>query len=191
MTFDPVHDAQKAFRLLTDCSAFPGKTADLKDLAAGITLDLPFSRGTALLCLTLLDGEVNFFASAEAVRRRLSELTYSRPAPLEEALYVIAGEDSPGDIIGGASRGTLIDPHLGATIIMPVESLEGRTGGRFTLSGPGIETARTVRIDSRAEWLEPLKRANREFPLGVELYLLDREDRLMVLPRTTRIGRAD
>jgi len=191
MTFDPVHDTQKAFRLLADCSAFPGKTADLKKLAAGITLDLPFSRGTALICLTLLDGEVNFYASDESVRRRLSELTYSRPAPLEEALYVIAGEESPEEIIGGAGRGTLIDPHLGATIILPVDSLEGRTGTGYTLSGPGIETTKTVRIDSRVEWLEPLKRANREFPLGVDLYLLDREDRLMVLPRTTRIGRAD
>ncbi|MDC7223555.1 MAG: phosphonate C-P lyase system protein PhnH [Spirochaetales bacterium] len=189
MSFDAVHDTQKAFRLITDCSAFPGKTADLSDLAKGITLDLPFSRGIALLCLTLLDGEVGFYTDDDSAAKRLSELTYSRRTSLEKAHFVLTGEGDPAALMEGAGKGTLVDPHLGATLIMPVDSLT--EGVEYELRGPGIESTRRVRISSAHDWLTPLSRANREFPLGVELYLLDREERLMVLPRTTRIGRRD
>ncbi|MDC7218421.1 MAG: phosphonate C-P lyase system protein PhnH [Spirochaetales bacterium] len=187
MSFDAVHDTQKAFRLLTDCSAFPGKTADLSELAGKISLDLPFSRGTALLSLTLMDGEVSFFTENEGAAKRLSELTYSRKSPLDRAQYILTGTNDPAPYMDGADKGDLIDPHRGATIIMMVDSLA--EGEEYELKGPGIETVKNVKIGSCHDWLTPLARANKEFPLGVELYLLDGDDRLMVLPRTTRIRR--
>lgn len=184
MTFDAVHDTQAAFRILTKCSAFPGTLGDLSLLASKIDLDLPYSQGVALICLTLLDGEVSFYSSSDEISRSISQLTYSRASSLAKADYVMASEP---DELMAAHRGSLIDPHQGATVILTVDSMT--EGENLELSGPGIETTSAVAVSAGFDWIAPREEANKEFPLGIDLYLLDKRNRLMILPRTTKIRR--
>lgn len=190
MNLDSVQDIQQTFRTLIDVSSFPGKVVSLKEDAEKINLEMPLSRGLMLLCLTLLDGEVSFYCSGEKEKKLISQMTYSKAVSLEDADFIIPLHgDSLSELISRARPGTLLDPHLGATILLEVEKLD-QDNGPWVLQGPGIKESRRAEIVTSETWVEARKEANREFPLGVDFYLLDRECRVMALPRTTQIRRS-
>ncbi len=55
------------------------------------------------------------------------------------------------------------------------------------LQGPGIETAENAQIAASELWMIDRAEANKEYPLGVDMILIDRHRNLMCLPRTTMI----
>ena len=193
MRLDAVHDLQKVFRKVLAATASPGSIIDLAGEAGLLDLDLPLNKGILLVALALLDAETSF-AVASADRSAQSEtilhMTYAKSAREAEAdfVFVLGGADAAG-AIAGARIGTLVDPHLGATIIVEVESLEAGVG--LELSGPGIESRARLGVrmaaDHGAAWIAARSAKNREFPLGVDLILVDARCRLAALPRTTFI----
>ena len=55
------------------------------------------------------------------------------------------------------------------------------------LQGPGIETAENVQIAASELWMIDRAAANQEYPLGVDMILIDRHRNMMCLPRTTML----
>lgn len=179
--FDPVFDAQRVFRCLLQATASPGKIFTL--LPTGV--DAPEA-----VTLTLLDHEVSFSAvgeSAEELEERISRMTGARVGPAREADFVlISGEDS-GDMVLNLKRGALERPETGATVIYAVERLDS---GPLTLrlSGPGVPDKRVLAVEGLSEsGAEALRESRSDYPLGVDVYLVDEAGRVAGLPRSTRL----
>ena len=175
-------------------TAYPGTIVDLSTEAGKIDLDSPLNHAMLLLGLLLLDAEVLFHVSGEHEEEStvlLSQLTLSRSAPPEAAhfLFVPGAGSALAAAFGRANLGTLVDPHLGATLVLEAERIE--KGGPLFLSGPGIRESEALTVDLPPEWVELRAHCNAEFPLGVDLFIVDRGFRLVSLPRTIRIGRRE
>ncbi len=112
--------------------------------------------------------------------------------------------------IEGAFRGTFMEPHLGATAVVMIgslilhpEDLNGTSkdrcgdsryspGGYWILEGPGVNGSSLLACDpGDRHYLQAILAARgqacSEFPLGVDLMLLDRAGRIVCLPRTTSV----
>ena len=101
-----------------------------------------------------------------------------------------ADDERADQALRNARVGTLTDPHLGATVVLEVEELEadppeGRPA--LTLRGPGIEVSRRLSGVWRPDWPTTRNVKTAEFPLGIDLFLVDRRGSTSALPRTTQM----
>jgi len=206
LKLDPVHDLQKTFRTLLDCTARPGTVGHTAVELERLDIAVSLNKTLLLLGLTLLDAETSFCVVADALNgytNLVSRLTYARPGPATEAAFImlpLAAMDSDAhrsehDAILRARRGTLIDPHQGATFIVEIESIletADQSAATWLLSGPGIQQSATLCLCSgdRARMRSLIAARNeacQEFPLGIEVILVDAAGRLVCLPRSTII----
>lgn len=179
-TFDAVFDSQRVFRCALQATAQPGKLFTLPPVG-----DAPPHE---TLALALLDHEVTFCVvggEGRPVGVCLSRMTGSRDVSVEEAEFaLISGGDSGGEILK-LSRGDLEHPERGATAIFAVERL-GSGPVALRLSGPGVPDTRTLGIEglSMSE-VEAIRESRADYPLGVDVYLVDGAGQLAGLPRST------
>lgn len=180
--FDTVFDSQRVFRVLLQAAAQPGKLFTLPPFACG---------SLEAVARTLLDHEVTFCAIGEQaveVKKHLSRLTGAQVSPIEEADFaMVFGGDSEGEALK-LGRGTLERPEMGATAIYTVEELSNVGTLVLELSGPGVPTTRTLGVEGIAEAeAEAIRETRRDYPLGVDVYLIDGAGRVAGLPRSTRL----
>ncbi len=176
-------ESQRLFRLAMDALARPGK-----GVVFGPVRPSPFgpaSHGFALLRV-LADREVSialYGSDPEGVRLAGDE-TGSRVVGLNEADYVFATSD-PGATASELKRGLPETPEDGATLVVSVDSV---AGGDLVLGlrGPGIDGERVVRVAGISTALIDARNgACAAYPLGIDLFLVDREGACVGLPRTT------
>lgn len=214
MRLDPVHDVQRAYRSLVTATSFPGTVVDLSEQAGRIDLDSPLPRPLLLLAIMLLDAEVTFAVGSgqsDSDAATISQLTYARRVPADEAAFILVtrgGRARAAGLMRGARRGTLVNPHLGATVLVEVQALEAGsepnvagssevdTEGRprsepalLSLAGPGIPNEQPLAVTAPeiGAILTARAEANHEYPLGVELILYTGRGLLVSIPRTTQI----
>ena len=89
------------------------------------------------------------------------------------------------DVFNEAKRGTLTNPQQSATILIETDYLSN--GNQLTLEGPGIELTENVEIAGSEFWMTERARAVEEYPLGIDIILIDQNSNIMCLPRTTNI----
>ena len=190
MSFDAVHDLQAAYRGLLEAFSFPGRAVTLAGAEAIAPLlgtdEIP---ALGLAAATLIDQETSYFVEG-ALEAFLVEWSARPPAAPGEAAFLVLPRFDDARLtwlIGEARRGTLLDPHLGATLLVGVDDLDD--GVPCVLSGPGIETPRE-RVLPDGAWRSARHAKVKEFPLGVDIAWLDRRHRVMALPRTTVLGGA-
>ena len=197
MAIDYIHDIQRAYRKVIRAMSYPGSVIDLSEEAASIEPEPPFNPVFMLLALTLLDGEVTFMmASGDAVRdaRLIAEATYARSAAPGNSRFLFITDTAPNraETLAEAPAGTLADPHLGATALMevpPLESSRQRRPVSLVLSGPGIEDASIVSVEDAEWWTSIRDEKNGEYPLGIDIILIDDACKILALPRTTVVSR--
>jgi len=174
---------------------------DIKNESSRIDPELGLDKGLAALALTLVDGEVAFSwiaTDSEPASRKDSEtvakLCSSEAVDATAADFVFAasGIGSVVEAFLKAKEGDLVDPDRGATVIALADAL--MAGGPLVARGPGIKDAARFTVefgDGRSEdWMDARAGRNVEFPLGVDLILVDRSGRLMAFPRSVKLGRA-
>jgi alpha-D-ribose 1-methylphosphonate 5-triphosphate synthase subunit PhnH len=188
--FDQVHDTQAVYRQLLDCMARPCSIGDIAGPAARIAALPGLGGGLAAIAVTLLDVEVRFAVAGTggaAMAAQLQALTFSRPCPPTEADFVFAsGEDAPA-ATSAARRGTLEQPHTGATVLIGVEAIGG-AGRELRLAGPGIRASSRVSVRGLpAEFVAARAEAVAEYPLGVDVVLATPSGRLLALPRSIQV----
>lgn len=192
MNFDAVHDIQRAYRKVVDSMSRPGLFSDLTEEADKADAEWSGLPATWVLALMLLDTEVTFSIYSQReheLTRFLNQLTFAARTEPEKADYIFVLHDAnEGDLLKAlqdAKVGTLQDPHASATVV--VES--GELSGDFELSlkGPGIEDESFVRIPLVPGWLEARAEKNVEYPLGLDMLVVDENNKLLCLPRTTQI----
>ena len=181
-----VHEDHDTFRSILNAMSRPGTVCRLPHAEPG---DAGRLLAEALGCL--LDNEVSVCVlddQANEIAGALRRTTGCRAAPLEEAEFVVACRATSNDLLCRMKRGTLEYPDGGATVVYLVDRASG-DGGRFSLSGPGIETSCRPAFAGLADSeLVQLREINAEFPLGVDALFLDRSGSIVCIPRSTRIG---
>jgi len=159
--FTPL-DTQRCFRGLLTAMSSPGTVHNVPP-------------GLPLVLATLVDHEV-----------RLAEV--GDPDWNSAEFVLVRGGDS-GGALARARRGTLLDPALGATAIYELDAV-GEGPLALSLAGPGVgPRPRTLRLAGvRDNEVALWRRTRADFPLGVDLILVDRAGRCAALPRSTAVG---
>ncbi|MCM3673779.1 phosphonate C-P lyase system protein PhnH [Peribacillus simplex] len=192
MNLDVVHDIQTVYRKLVTATSRPGTLVVLEREAKTLDVQMECFSSTILLARTVLDPEVTFKVIAkeeEAVSRMINQLTYSKPVDLQEADFIFilldAFEEQMKEALNKAKVGNLLNPHESAMIILEVPDVS--KGDSMILSGPGIQQESFISLPYVSAWLGARNEKNIEFPLGIDMYFVDQHDRLIALPRTTKI----
>ena len=183
---DPVLGSQAAFRRIMGAFAEPGTIIDLGGFASAPS---PLTPVIATLLATLADADAPVFLETDDAADAVAWIAFQTGAavladPADAAFAVL----SPMSDLKRWQRypvGTDVYPDRSATLILPVQALEG--GASLTLSGPGIETTRGIApLGLPAGFIEA-RVANRAlFPRGHDL-VLTTDEQCLVLPRTTRV----
>lgn len=193
---DPVHDTQTTFRALCDATSRPGTVVDLDATPADHAL-----------IATLVDHEVTTWTDDDRLRSALeSEGRLEEAPPTEADVVHVHGEpDGTPGVSDGSSewdvrectRGSLVEPSQGATVVYRVEQLvavdeapvESALDDDLTtieLSGPGIDGSRRVAIDLPESAFEAIADAQSTYPRGVDVYLAT-ESHVTAIPRSSEL----
>ncbi|MCR9256800.1 MAG: phosphonate C-P lyase system protein PhnH [Alphaproteobacteria bacterium] len=181
---DPIAGSQDAFRGLLAAMSYPGSIHRVH-LPEGHPA--PLSAATAAVLLTLTDGETPLWLDEQADQGAVrAYVAFHSGAPvvddLATARFAAIAAPRTMPALDRFAPGDPAYPDRSATLILQIEDLEG--GETVTLTGPGIETTRTVApkglpADFWAQW----DRNRMLFPCGVDV-ILTTGDSLMALPRT-------
>ncbi len=162
-------------------------------------LPMPITAGDApefAVCFALLDYEVSYAianpgtrspAECNALAERIALETRCQQVPLGEAAFVLSYGPLPENAWAEIRRGTLAFPDQGATIIYCIASVDAsddvRDATTMSLTGPGIETQQMFAIGGLGQSeCDARNRANSDYPMGVDLILLDPRGHLVVPP---------
>lgn len=189
---DLIHDVGEAYRQLVNANSYPGNVYNVAPYVEK-SIDMPDMLATTqLMCLMLLDAEVSFAVVGESskdVVAFMTKFTYAKQTTVNKADFIFilktASIQQKQEAVKQAQIGTLIDPHESATIICEVDSVT--KGDGYCFSGPGIKDETRVNVSIFDQWNTILSEKNIEFPLGIELYLVDENDDIMALTRTTQV----
>ncbi|MGG0410726.1 phosphonate C-P lyase system protein PhnH [Peribacillus simplex] len=192
MNLDVVHDIQTVYRKLVTATSRPGTLVVLEREAKMLDVRMECLSSTILLARTVLDHEVTFKVISKeeaAVSRMINQLTYSKPVDLPDADFIFilhdASDEQMKEALNNAKVGNLLNPHESAMIILEVPDVT--KGDSMILSGPGIQEESFISLPNVSAWLGVRNEKNIEFPLGIDMYFVDQQDRLIALPRTTQI----
>ncbi|HVP17678.1 MAG TPA: phosphonate C-P lyase system protein PhnH, partial [Spirochaetia bacterium] len=144
---------------------------------------------------TLCDHRVSFsVGSSENTSGWVGYLDVNLSTPfraIAEAAYVIFEGDRFDEDFQHLNRGTLEFPETSATALLCVRNLRENPGAEervLHLSGPGVQDGTRLCVDGlHPRYLEERARANRFFPLGIDLFLVDHAGNVAGIPRTSII----
>ncbi|WP_459129089.1 phosphonate C-P lyase system protein PhnH [Guggenheimella bovis] len=184
---DFVFTTQSTFRKLIDALSHPGKLIHLEKEASELQIETQMNSLFLLFARTFLDLEVTFYYPFEEASF-ISSLTYSKSISCEEAdfLFLPLEDESRDESLKKAKIGTLMYPNKGATVVYEVDELF--LEGDIELSGPGIEKKASFGLGpSDRNWIPIRNLLTSEFPLGIDLILIDGSGRALAIPRTTHM----
>ncbi|NLT29794.1 MAG: phosphonate C-P lyase system protein PhnH [Propionibacterium sp.] len=190
---DPVHDAQRTFRVLLEAMARPTLPRQIPPVADGsLHTPGPMPAAVGAVLLTLCDEHTSIWlddtlGGSDEVRLWLRFHTGAKlvddPA---EASFVVATPASAPRLIDLA-QGTDEEPHRSATLVL--DATDAAPTMAFVATGPGV--------NGRVDWLDaalPADFADQwavnhdRFPQGVDVFVVD-ADTVRALPRTTNLER--
>ena len=201
---------QAAFRALLDAMARPGELAELPEAPARVAAEatrMGVSAAALELVDVLLDAATSFAVAgpdAETLSRAVAGRTHALVKPVADAAFVLVGTGVRGeeaaDAVRAASAGTLVAPHLGATVLVECGSLVGldehgaRTGfasglgelEEFELSGPGVNGSSRLTLD-RGDVMRARVARGDEFPCGIDLVFVDGAGHVACVPRSSAV----
>jgi alpha-D-ribose 1-methylphosphonate 5-triphosphate synthase subunit PhnH len=186
------HASQRCFRSLLQALANPGQVVTLEEPDA-------VAAGAAAVPLALADIDTPVaIVGDEKLAADVSEATRAPLVPVAEARLVALLHPAP-PLVAQCQTGSADAPELGAKVGLACSRLvagEGGTRGRspalsgvtLELEGPGVEGTRDVFVEGIGrDVFEAVATSNRNFPAGLDAWLVDTEGRVVGLPRSTRI----
>ncbi|MDS0278060.1 phosphonate C-P lyase system protein PhnH [Halomicroarcula sp. S1AR25-4] len=176
---DPVHETRETFRALLDAMSRPGTVESVPEPA------------DYAVVATLVDHEVTVATDDETLREALSSQGRLDAAPPEEADVVHARESHAFDV-RECTRGTLVEPSGGATVVYEAECASGRSEDLtpVTLFGPGVDGTATLSVGVPPSELDALATAQSEYPRGVDA-VFAAGDRVAAIPRSVTLTVSD
>ena len=194
--FDEVFDSQAVFRALLDSLSRPGTISMIAPRPYGSLPGGLFALALSIL-KTLCDHHVSFsLGSAGAKPEWVSYLEMNLSTPfrrVDEADYVLFdGEEFDADFLR-LNPGSLEFPERSGTALLCVRLLSDQgepVRGRreLILRGPGVKGRARLSVDGLdARYIEERANANRFYPMGIDLLLVDAEGRVAGVPRTSAV----
>ncbi|MFC3419944.1 phosphonate C-P lyase system protein PhnH [Salinicoccus hispanicus] len=179
-----IHETQQHYRKLIDLFSRPG------EVGAG-RMEMPnftrFSDAVLATVMTLLDNEICFATTAQGDREEFMTLTGAKcTEDYSVADFIVMKEsDLTEEMMETIKAGTLASPEKSATLIIEVASIG--SGYSYRLQGPGIKTVNEVAMSLDPKWMAIRDTRCIEFPIGIDLILIDRDNHMTVIPRTTSV----
>jgi alpha-D-ribose 1-methylphosphonate 5-triphosphate synthase subunit PhnH len=188
---DPVLGSQVIFRTLLEALSRPGVPLEIPRLGVEGPDDLPVEILTLLV--SICDHETPLWLEeglrASAVGRWLA-FHCSAPTtddPLRASFAVLRGRSALGAMLNMFALGDVRYPERSTTVIFTCDDLT--SGAPIALTGPGIVSRLVIRPSGLPEDFLAMAQANHElFPRGVDI-LLVAGDRMVGLPRSTKLER--
>jgi alpha-D-ribose 1-methylphosphonate 5-triphosphate synthase subunit PhnH len=191
VNYDEVFDAQQQFRIILDSMSRPGKINLMPQMDIEPPADI--NNASVLIGFALLNADASFFVASDnsaAITPYIALNTTAQPKPVNEADFIFMDGFNDEALIADAKTGTLSYPEDSATIIISVDEIdEDALAGtvKLTLKGPGVETEKKVSLNGlNPEILNAIKEQNLEFPLGIDVMLTDKSNRILCIPRSNR-----
>lgn len=183
---NPVHDSQTIFRDLLLAMSEPGVVCNIKNNLKHPKSLHPASYG---LALSIMDQDTRLKLSRGVDKPELRQvLRFHNSVPIiddtKQADFFICNEDDAPDL-RELNPGTETYPDQSCTLIIQCHSFSN--GCRFTASGPGIRSTRTIccsGIDK--DLVLQRERLSNAFPLGIDLILTSGRQ-FFCIPRTTHL----
>ncbi len=195
--FNDVFDSQATYRALLDAMSRPGRVFQVPRRAYGAP-PAGFMPPALTILKTLCDHRVSFSIGRAEDRGewiRYLEVNLSTPfGSLEQADYALFDGSVFEEGFSGLKRGTLEFPEHSATALIGVRELAEEAAHRdegactLLLEGPGVKgRARLSAAGLHRRYVEERGRANRFFPMGIDIILADPGGRVAGIPRTSRV----
>lgn len=185
---DQARDSARAFRLMLDAMAQPGR---ILPVAAELDAPIPLLPSAAAICLTLCDYDTPLWLDETLQTPQvLDYLRFHTGARIEaataQASFLICTPATAAATLASANRGNAEYPDASATLIIQLRAF---TGERLILKGPGIDGERsftTGGLDER--FWDLMADSHRLFPLGCDVFFATSAE-IAALPRSTHIRR--
>jgi alpha-D-ribose 1-methylphosphonate 5-triphosphate synthase subunit PhnH len=131
-----------------------------------------------------MDIEASFWSSDPKLAQHLARTGARNLAP-DRADFLFFPSLRPEHLarVEEAKVGTMIRPDHSATLVVGCSLGEGLV---LSLSGPGVRDCETVRVGGLPETFWALRKGQRRYPLGWDVFLID-NGRLLGLPRSTTV----
>lgn len=188
---EPVHDAQRTFRVLLEAMSRPGRVAALPVLPASGGRLAPETLAV-LLALADLDTPA-WVRPGLAADADLAFLRFHCGCRMEDdparAAFAVVGADVGPDELDALPVGTVAYPDRSATVIVQADGLRaGKECGRgAVLRGPGIEGEAHLAVDGAGPGFWGAVRGNAEsYPLGLDFLVVARGG-IACLPRSVTV----
>lgn len=186
MTVEIFRD-QKHFREMIKSLSYPGRINKFIAIEKyrGNLMD-----STIELALTLLDGEVTLCIVGDLDKsfEEISIRTNTKKETVENGDFIIiplSEKEKISNVLKIAKKGDLLNPQKSATCIIEVEDIN--SGDEMIWTGPGIKDHIDVRISDGMEWINARNDAVSNFPLGIDIFIIDKNENLIGLPRSTKV----
>ena len=179
-----VHTTQQVYRQLVNATSRPGHVELITEEVKNYT---DFSNAALLAAMTLFDNEVTFYTDDQTMKKELKVLTggIADEDCSTSDFIVLKEENLKKEYFTDVLKGVLISPEKSAMLMIDIESIgQGQT---YRLSGPGIKEATDIQLSLAKEWFDHRNEVCKEFPLGIDLMLTDKNNSLIVIPRTTKV----
>ena len=195
--FNDVFDSQATFRALLDSMSRPGTISQIPRVAYKAPPHGFCSPALSIL-KTLCDHRVSFsLGEAQSIPEWIRYLEVNLAAPyraLEMADYVLFDGSAYDAGFARVKRGSLEYPESSTTALLFVSRLSlhpdesDGPGCDLVLAGPGVKD----RVRLSVTGLDPAYASaraavNRDFPLGVDLFLVDTDGRVAGVPRSSAV----
>ena len=190
--FDVVFDSQRVFKILMNTFAFPGRLHKLPELQLS-SIDQKYIYAIISL-LTLLDLETSFNVVGDNIEEIIKYFEINTGAQykdIKDVDYCLSINKILGDNFILLNKGRLEEPDKSTTLFYFVESISKIETNDLSiiLNGPGIKDQETLSINGLSkseieEWIGD--RAN--YPLGIDIFLIDKDANITGLPRSIKIS---
>lgn len=139
--------------------------------------------GPGPILLALVDRECRVWSDDPVLSRLAADAGARavRPPEADHAFIV-----HPAGALGPLSEfpvGSALYPDEGATVVVGASI---GSGAGLRLTGPGIETAETVRIGGLPDGFMAMRDQRCRYPAGIDVFFVD-GDRVVGLPRSTHV----
>lgn len=185
-------ESQRAFRVLVDALANPGRTYRLPHALLGRT---PMAL-VPLLAMADIEVTVAVRPDRDGWSGALATATGAPITDLDAAEWVAFLEPPAPDVLGELDPGSAYVPERGTRIAVAAESLV-TVGGRHEappdatvvrLHGPGVPGHVELAVGGiDREFFTTLAAINSDFPAGLDTWLLTDEGRVAAIPRSSSI----
>jgi alpha-D-ribose 1-methylphosphonate 5-triphosphate synthase subunit PhnH len=187
--FDEVFDAQEQFRNILEAMSRPGLIQKINNFE--FIPPVTIHKASAIIAFSLLNADVSFAVindDQKITEAYIKLNTNATVATIDKADYIFINGNNSGDFLWDVKQGNLSYPEDSATVIIDVATIHlspNKNSVALICKGPGVATENIVYISGlEITLLEKVKELNQEYPLGIDVMIVDVNNCLIGLPRS-------